>query len=79
MIIITPRNWYCENAQFSNRMTGHSPASTVPGYSIIRRDRSNAGKVRGGGVAIYFTSELSTCTFSITYRCCAHHKQGVNL
>ena len=30
MIIITPRNWYCKNAQFSNRMTGHySPESTV--------------------------------------------------
>ena len=30
-----------------------------PGYSIIRRDRRNAGRVRGGGVPIYFTSELS--------------------
>ena len=30
MIIITPRNWYSKNAQFSNRMTGHcSPKSMV--------------------------------------------------
>ena len=30
MIIITPRNWYRKNAQFSNRMTGHySPESTI--------------------------------------------------
>ena len=30
MIIITPCNWYCKNAQFSNRMTSHnSPESKV--------------------------------------------------
>ena len=30
MVIITPRNWYCKKAQFSNRMTDHySPESTV--------------------------------------------------
>ena len=30
MIIITPHNWYCKNAQFSNRMTSHnSPESKV--------------------------------------------------
>ena len=32
----------------------------LSGYSIIRRDRSYAGKVRGGGVAIYVDDELST-------------------
>ena len=31
----------------------------LSGYSIIRRDRSYAGKVRGGGVAIYVDDELS--------------------
>ena len=30
IIIIIPCNWYCKNAQFLNRMTGHySPKSTV--------------------------------------------------
>ena len=31
----------------------------LTGYSVIRRDRNSAGKVRDGGVAIYIDDELS--------------------
>lgn len=36
----------------------------LSGYSIIRRNRSIIGKGRGGGVAIFVASELSTVRHS---------------
>ena len=40
MIKITPRNWYCKNVQFSNRMTDHySPKSTVNSKQSVQTSK----------------------------------------